>query len=138
MQPLPSARNIQPVKCGETCNSSSAGKQATCAKRGKTSNRCQARENKQPVPSAGKQATGAKRGKTNNRCQARENKQPVLSAGKQATGAMRGKTSNRCQARENKQPMLIAGKRDRMCLQLQRKSSDILETRENAKIAISS
>ena len=76
----------------------SAGKHATGAKRGKTCNRCQARENMQPVPSAGKHVTGAKRGKTCNRCQARENMQPVPSAGKHATGAKRGKTSNRCQA----------------------------------------
>jgi len=46
----------------------------------------------QPVPSAGKHATGAKRGKTCNWCQARENMQPVLSAGKHVTGAKRGKT----------------------------------------------
>ena len=33
-------------------------------------------------PSAGKSATGVKRGKTCNRCQARENMRPVPSAGK--------------------------------------------------------
>ena len=46
-------------------------------------------------------ATGAKRGKTGNRCQARENMQPAPSAGKYTTGAKRGKTGNRRQAREN-------------------------------------
>ena len=64
----------------------------------------------QPVLSAGKHATGAKRGKTCNRCEARENRQPVLSAGKHATGAKRGKTGNWCQARENMQPALSAEK----------------------------
>ena len=37
----------------------------------------QAQDNMQPVPSVGKHATGAKRGKSCNRCQARENMQPV-------------------------------------------------------------
>ena len=69
--------------------------QATGAKRGKTGNRCQARENRQPVPSAGKLANGAKREKSCNWCQAQENRQPVPSAGKQATGAKRGKTRMR-------------------------------------------
>ena len=39
-----------------------AVKHAAGAKRGKTGNRCQTRENLQPVPNEGKQATGAKRG----------------------------------------------------------------------------
>ena len=38
------------------------------AKREKTCNRCQARENVLPVPSARKRVTGAKRGKTYSRC----------------------------------------------------------------------
>ena len=54
----------------------------------------------------GKHATGA--GKTSNRCQARENKRnlgtswfwDITKRGKHATGT--GKTSNQCQARENK------------------------------------
>lgn len=69
---------------------------STMAKRGKTWNQCQARENVQPVqarekkknmqpaPSAGKHATTAKRGKICEWCQARENIQPVSSAGKSA------------------------------------------------------
>ena len=71
------------------------------AKRGKTCNRCQARENMQP---------GAKRGKTCNCCQARENMQPVPSAGNYATGAKRGKSCKRCQEQENMQPVSNAGK----------------------------
>ena len=59
--------------------------------RGKESNRCQARENVQLVPSAGKRATGVMRGKTCNQCQARENMQLVPNAGKRAAGVMRGK-----------------------------------------------
>ena len=47
--------------------------------------------NKQLVPRAGKHKTGAKRGKTYNRCQAREIMQSVPSAGKHETGAKRGK-----------------------------------------------
>ena len=46
------------------------------------------------VSSAGKHVTGAKRGKTCNRCQARESIQPVLSAGKHVTGL--GKRGERC------------------------------------------
>ena len=38
------------------------------------------------------EATRVKRGKTCNRCQARENMQPVFCAGKHGTGAMRYKT----------------------------------------------
>ena len=47
----------------------------------------QARENMQPAHRATKQATGAKRGKTGNRCQARENMslEPVSSAEKPLT-----------------------------------------------------
>jgi len=56
------------------------------------------------VPGAGKQATGAKRGKTGNRSQARENKPPVPSAGKQATGVQRERASNCCQEQENQKP----------------------------------
>ena len=50
----------------------------------------------QPLPSAGKHATFAKRGKTCNLCQARENTQPFPSAGKHATFTKRGKTRNLC------------------------------------------
>ena len=39
---------------------------------------------------------GAKREKTRNRCQARENMQPVLRAEKRVTGAKRGKTCSQC------------------------------------------
>ena len=46
----------------------------------------------QRLPSARKQAAISKRGKTSNDCQARENKQRLLSAGKQATGVKRWKT----------------------------------------------
>ena len=88
----------------------SAGKLTTGAKRGKTNNWCQARENLQLVPSAEKLTTGAKRGKTNNWCQARENLQLVPSAGKLTTGAKRGETYNWCQARENLQLVPSAGK----------------------------
>jgi len=61
------------------------------------------------VPRAGKHKTGAKRGKTYNRCQAREIMQSVPSAGKHATGAERGKLCNRCQARETMKPVPSAG-----------------------------
>lgn len=90
----------------------SMGEHATHAKRRKTGNPYQARENGQPMPSAGKQAAHAKRGKTGNPYQAQENRQPMPSAGKRATGpcqawsnhatpAKRGITCNPCQAREN-------------------------------------
>lgn len=55
----------------------------------------------QVVPSMGEHATHAKRRKTGNPYQARENGQPMPSAGKQAAHAKRGKTGNPCQAREN-------------------------------------
>lgn len=45
-----------------------------------------------PVPRAGKRAPGGKRGKTSSRCQARENEQLVATAGKRAADANRGKT----------------------------------------------
>ena len=64
----------------------------------------------QSVPSDGKRAISAKRGKTCNRCQARENEQSVPSAGKRAIGAKREKTCNRCQVRENVQGVPRAGK----------------------------
>ena len=88
----------------------SAGKHSTCAKRGKTFNLCQARENIQPVPSAENHAASAKYAKTCNQCQARENIQPVPSAGKHATGAKCGKTWSWCQAWENMQPVPSAEK----------------------------
>lgn len=77
-----------------------------------THNRCQARENTQPLQSVGRHTTGAKRGKYKTgakrwkthdwRGQARESTQPVQSTGKYTTGAKRGKTAlNRCPAREN-------------------------------------
>ena len=74
----------------------------------------------QPVQAQEKRATGAKRGKTCNWCQTRENKQLVSSAGKNATGVKRGKNvrpvpsagkkCNWCQARENMQLVPSAGK----------------------------
>lgn len=45
----------------------------------------------QPITSAGKIVTVAKRGKTSNWYQARENMQPILSAGKRAVDTKRGK-----------------------------------------------
>ena len=63
------AENMQFVPgVGKQQRLPSAGKKAAISKRGKTSNDCQARENKQRLPSAGKQATIAKRGKTSNDC----------------------------------------------------------------------
>ena len=57
--------NMKPV--------SSAGKHSTGINmRGKTWKSCQGRENMNPVSSAGNHATGVKRGKTCNRCYARE------------------------------------------------------------------
>ena len=70
----------------------SAGKHVTCAKRGKTWNCYQARENMQPVPSAGKHATSAKRGKTCNCYQAREN---VLNKLSSFTPGMEGKVAKK-------------------------------------------
>ena len=83
----------------------SAEKQATSAKRGKTGNQCQARENTQPVPSTGKHATGVKRGKTRTRCQVRENIQVnwcYVRENMQPVPRINGKTYNRFHARENK------------------------------------
>ena len=75
------------------------------AKHGKSSNRCQTREIKQPVPNAGTYTMGAKRVKSCNLCKKREtdsqcqtleimqpvpnagNRQSVPNAGNQATGA---------------------------------------------------
>ena len=84
--------------------------EAIRVKRGKSCNRCQARENMQPVFCVGKHGTRVKRGKTCNRCQARENMQPVFcvgkqSAGKHATVVKRGKICNRCSAWENVEPV---------------------------------
>ena len=75
----------------------SAGKDGTGAKYGKECNRCQARENMQPVPSAGNRVTGTERGKkkrtTCNWRQARKkNIQPATSTRKHETNAKRGKT----------------------------------------------
>ena len=65
----------------------SAGTHVTSAKRVKTRNRCQARENTLPVASEGKQVTGAKDGKTCKQSPGAE----------KTTGVKRGKTCNQCQ-----------------------------------------
>lgn len=65
----------------------SAGTHATSAKRVKTCNRFQARENTLPVASEGKQVTGAKDGKTCKQSPGAE----------KTTGVKRGETCNQCQ-----------------------------------------
>ena len=69
------------VKGGKEATGAKLEKARNWAKRGKILNRCQARENRQPVPSAGKHTTGVKPGKTSNRCKARESTQPVPNTG---------------------------------------------------------
>ena len=93
------------------------------AKHGKqeTRNRCQTRENMQPVPSAREntyqvqseeeRTNEAKRGKTRKRCQVRENMQPVLSARGNTTvaGACKFATAASCVTngyRQDMQPVL--------------------------------
>ena len=73
-------------------NQNTKQKHATGAMRGKTCDRCQARENMRMVSRAGKHATVAKLGKTCDRCQARKHMRSLPSAGKLANGAKRGKT----------------------------------------------
>lgn len=75
LQALQTAAKV--VKCGQSQETSSNAinelsqtKRAVGAKRGKTSNRCQACKNVQPVPSAGNLAAGVNCGKTRNWCQA--------------------------------------------------------------------
>lgn len=87
---------------------SSARKQESSPKRGKTRIQCQARENNNPISSAGKLKSNDKRGKTKIWFQARENKNPVSSAGKQEFGVKRGKqagsaTGGKTEAQQNSQ-----------------------------------
>ena len=87
---------------------SSARKQESSPKRGKTRIQCQARENNNPISSAGKLKSNDKRGKTKIWFQARENKNPVSSAGKQEFGVKRGKqagsaTGGKTEGQQNSQ-----------------------------------
>ena len=92
----------------------STGKHAIGTKRRKTCNRCQVRENTQPVPRAGKHTKmrqalesmepDTKRGKTCNRYQAGENTQPVPRAGKHTKMHQARKHATRHQAQKNRQP----------------------------------
>ena len=74
-------------------------------------NPCQTQENLQPVQSAGKPATCVKRGKKLNSCQTREKAQLVSNAGKSVTRTKRGTKYNSAQAREKVHIVSSAGKR---------------------------
>ena len=81
---------------------SSARKQESSPKRGKTRIQCQARENNNPISSAEKQESGVKRGKTGVRRQARE------------TGRQRHGRENRRAAKQPTGGRISMGRPDRL------------------------